>query len=41
MDEERAWKIISRIMWSSYVIFMAYRLEDSFLLCFLGFNFFH
>ena len=41
MDEERFWKIISRVMWSIYVLFMTYRFQDLTLLWFLTFNFIH
>ena len=41
MSEERIYKIGSQIMWSIYVLFMAYRFQDLTLLWFLTFNFIH
>ena len=41
MNEERIYKIGSRIMWSAYVLLMTYKFRDLTLLWFLWLNFIH
>ena len=41
MNEERIYKIGSRIMWSVYVLLMTYKFQDLALLWLLWLNFIH
>ena len=41
MNEEHIYKIGGRIVWSAYVLLMAYKFQDLALLWFLWLNFIH